>query len=193
MSRHTALKTATRPLLAATLLVSLAGCGFQLRGASPIPSSLQPLSVECSKQVSDSLCRSVRDQLQLSGLTLTPPADADYRLQLSDFRQDRRATAVSSDGSAAQYTLRLSVSLELITADGVPLIADTRLSASDSYSYDDTQVLAGEKEENSLGSLLADQLAQQVSFRLAPMTEARVQAIRDEYEASGAGKDTGTP
>lgn len=193
MIRHTALTTASRPLLVALVLASLAGCGFQLRGASPIPTNLQPLAVECSDQVSDTLCRSVRDQLQLSGLTLTAPADADYRLQLSDFRQDRRATAISSDGSAAQYTLRHSVSLELITADGVPLIAATRLSASDSYSYDDTQVLAGQKEENSLDSQLADQLAQQVSFRLAPMTDARIQAIRDQYETSGAGKDAEAP
>lgn len=193
MSRHSALKTASRSLLAATLLSCLAGCGFQLRGASPIPTTLQPLAVECSEQVPDTLCRSVRDQLQLSGLTLTPPADADYRLQLSDFRQDRRATAVSSDGSAAQYTLYHSVSLELITADGIPLIAGTRLSASESYSYDDTQVLAGQKEESSLDNQLAAQLAQQITFRLAPMTEVRIQALRDEYESSGAGKDAKTP
>jgi len=193
MSRHTALKTASRSLLTSAVLVSLAGCGFQLRGASPIPTTLQPLAVECSAQVPDTLCRSVRDQLELSGLTLTPAADADYRLRLSDFQQDRRATAITSDGTSAQYTLRHSVSLELITADSVPLIASTPISASESYSYDDTRVLAGQKEEDSLDSQLAERLAQQITFRLAPMTDARIQAIREQYQTSGAGNDSETP
>ncbi len=193
MFRHPGVTSAGRFLLATTILAVLAGCGFQLRGASPVPVTLQPLAVECDNQVSDTLCRAVRSQLELSGLTLAAAEDADYRLSLKDFRQDRRATAISADASAAQYTLRHTVHLELVTSDNVPLIASTPISTSESYSYDDTRVLAKEKEEDSLENQMAERLAQQIIFRLSPMTEARIRAIREAYESSGAGENRETP
>lgn len=164
----------------------LAGCGFQLRGAPPVSDALQPLAVECAENVPGLLCQSVRNQLELGEVELRDTGDAAYVMKLGGFQSDRRASAITVQAAAAEYTLRHSVSLELISADRVPIIADTRLTSTESYRYDETNVLAKQREEEELQAQLSDRLAQQVIFRLAPLTEARIKAIREQYRAEQA-------
>lgn len=160
----------------------LAGCGFQLRGAPPVSPALEPLAVDCSSQVPDTLCRSVREQLSLGNIRLAPVSDSDYILRLRNFERNRRASAITAQAGAAEYTLRHSVDLEVISADQVPMVATTRLSTSESYRYDETNVLAKQREEETLRQQMDDRLAQQVIFRLAPLTRERIEAIRKEHQ-----------
>jgi len=171
-------------MLAAAIAALLAGCGFQLRGEPPVSSALEPLAVVCSSQVPDTLCRALREQLSLGNISLAPVADADYILRLRSFERDRRATAITAQAAAAEYTLRRSVELEVISADQVPMVAKTRLTTSESYRYDETNVLARQREEETLRQQMDDRLAQQVIFRLAPLTPQRIEAIRAEYQRS---------
>ncbi|TYC57956.1 hypothetical protein FMN52_15560 [Marinobacter sp. BW6] len=194
MPRRSALRSSAHLVFAAVMTALLAGCGFQLRGAPPVSSALEPLAVDCSSQVPDTLCRALREQLSLGNINLAPVADADYILRLKNFERDRRATAITAQAAAAEYTLRHSVDLEVISADRVPMVATTRLTTSESYRYDETNVLARQREEDTLRQQMDDRLAQQVIFRLAPLTPQRIEAIRTEYQrneeadASSAGK-----
>jgi LPS-assembly lipoprotein len=74
--------------------------------------------------------------------------------------------------------------MELLTADRIPLIAATDLTTSETYRYDETNVLAKQREEEELRQQLGDRLAQQVLFRLAPMSQERIDAAIAEYETS---------
>ncbi|WP_417566311.1 LPS assembly lipoprotein LptE [Marinobacter sp.] len=181
MPRHSALRSLARLSIATSLLAILAGCGFQLRGAPPVSAALQPLAVDCSSPVPETLCLSVREQLKLGEINLVDVAQADYILRLGNFEEDRRATAITAQAAAAEYTLRHSVVLEVVGADRIPIVASTRLSSSESYRYDETNVLAKQREEETLRQQLNDRLAQQVLFRLAPLTSERIDAIRAEY------------
>lgn len=156
-------------------------------------SALQPLAVECTNDVPDILCESVLDQLELGDVTLSPVGEAAFVMQLSDFRENRRASAITVEAAAAEYTLRQSVSMELISSDRVPMIGDTRLTSSESYRYDETNVLARQREEEELRMQLSDRLAQQVIFRLAPLTEARIESIREEHRSAASESDDGAP
>ncbi|MBW4933878.1 LPS-assembly lipoprotein LptE [Marinobacter sp. F4206] len=193
MPRRPALKSMARPIMTATLVALLAGCGFQLRGAPPVSSALQPLAVECTDDIPDILCQSVLAQLELGEVQLSAAGSAAYVMKLSDFRENRRASAITVQAAAAEYTLRHSVSIELISADRVPMIGDTRLTASESYRYDETNVLAKQREEEELRTQLSDRLAQQVIFRLAPLTEARIETIREEHRSASSESDDGAP
>jgi len=185
--------TTTAPFLKALKLTALAlatlvlasGCGFQLRGTSPVPAALQPLAVDCPDNLPGRFCQSVRDQLTLGGVQVADSAaQADYILRLRDYRQDRRASAITAQAAAAEYVLRHTVAIELLTADRIPLIASTNLNASETYRYDETNVLAKQREEEELRQQLGDRLAQQVIFRLAPMTRERIDTIINDYQAS---------
>ncbi|SHK34690.1 LPS-assembly lipoprotein [Marinobacter antarcticus] len=180
----------TRLITVSMMAISLGACGFQLRGVPPVSSALEPLELDCQPPVPASLCLSVREQLELGGVQLVSGEDANYRLRLRGFEQDRRASAITVQAAAAEYTLRHSINLELISADGVPVIASTRLTTTESYRYDETNVLAKQREEESLQQQLSDRLAQQIIFRLAPITPERLQEVRDNHEKSSAPADT---
>ncbi len=175
------LKALRLPLLAMLATATLAGCGFQLRGTSPVPASLQPLAVDCPDSLPGRFCQSVRDQLRLGGIDLQGASSADYVLRLRSYQQDRRASAITAQAAAAEYILRHQVTMELLTADRIPLIAATDLTTSETYRYDETNVLAKQREEEELRQQLGDRLAQQVLFRLAPMSQERIDAAIAEY------------
>ncbi|MFT5986975.1 MAG: LPS-assembly lipoprotein [Marinobacter psychrophilus] len=173
-------------LLTIGLLATASGCGFQLRGAAPVSAALQPLALQCTRDVPIDLCQSVRQQLTLGDVDVREANAADYILAIGQYTEDRRASAITINAGAAEYTLRQSVSINLISRDNVPLIADTRLNASESYRYDETNVLAKQREEKTLQKQLQERLAQQIIFRLAPLTQARIDALREQYqEATG--------
>lgn len=184
MAFRPALNTVAVRATVLALAAVLAGCGFQLRGTSPVPAALQPLAVKCGSQIPDTLCLSLKEQLELGGIKTAEATNAAYVLDLKSFSEDRRASAITVRAAAAEYTLTQAVRIELITDDRVPLIADTELSVRESYRYDETNILAKQREQDELEQRMNDRLAQQILFRLAPMTEARIQAIREDYRAN---------
>ncbi|WP_372964324.1 LPS assembly lipoprotein LptE [Marinobacter sp.] len=178
------LKTLPLLLLAVLTTAVLAGCSFQLRGTSPVPAALQPLAVDCSTSLPGRFCQSIRDQLTLGGIELKESAEANYILRLRDYNQDRRASAITAQAAAAEYRLRHTVTIELLTAERAPLIAATSLTASETYRYDETSVLAKQREEDDLREQLDDRLAQQVIFRLTPMSQERINTLIQAHSNS---------
>src|SRR5690606_39685559 len=120
------LKALNLAALTLTTLVLVSGCGFQLRGTSPVPAALQPLAVDCPDNLPGRFCQSVRDQLTLGGVQVADSAaQADYILRLRGYRQDRRALGITGQAAAAESVLRRHVGIELLTADRIPPIAKT--------------------------------------------------------------------
>lgn len=169
-----------RALTLVTLPLLIAGCGFQLRGAPPVSPVLQPLAVDCSENVPGRLCDAVREQLELGRIELKPAEEAEYVLKIGNFRQERRASAITLRAATAEFTLRHTVDIEVLTADNVPLIEPTDLNSSETYRYDDSNVLAKQREEDALREQLHDRLAQQIIFRLAPLNEDRIERLKSE-------------
>lgn len=170
----------------------LAGCGFQLRGAPPVSAALQPLAVDCSGGVPEQLCGSVKEQLKLGDIDLQAAEHAEYVLKISNFRRERRASAITASAAAAEYTLRQTVDVEVLTSGNIPLIAPANLNSSETYSYDESNVLAKQREEEALQEQLYDRLAQQIIFRLAPLDQARIDRLKEEAEQAGS-QDNGQP
>lgn len=172
-------RAATLPYLFLSLALSLvlAGCGFQLRGGSSVPEAVQPLALKCGPPVPDQFCRALKEQLDLSEADLTSETEAAAILKVSNFRQDRRANAVTARAAAAEYTLRQSVDLEVISANQTPLIATERVNSVVTYRYDETNVLAKQREEEILQNELSRDLVRQLLFRLAPLNQTRLDSL----------------
>lgn len=171
--------------LAIALLIS--GCGFQLRGAAPVSGALQPLALQCSRDLPAHLCQSLQQQLTLGEVALINIARAEYVLSVGRYSETRRASAITANAGAAEYTLQQSVIINVISANKVPLIADTRLNASASYRYDETNVLAKQREERDLQKQLQERLAQQIVFRLSPLIQARIDALTAQHQQAAEG------
>jgi LPS-assembly lipoprotein len=156
------------------LSLILTGCGFQLRGSYGITDAVQPLAVECKSPVPDSVCRAVRNQLERAEVSLASAGNAAATLKLSDFRQNRQATAVTARAGAAEYTLRQNIQMDVISAQQTPLLAPQTITSTETYRYDETNVLAKQQEEEAIQNQLSQRLAQQILFRLAALDQTPV-------------------
>lgn len=166
------------------LCLTLAGCGFKLRGTQSVPEAIQPVTLDCQRGVAAGLCNSLRQQLDSYGLLASPEMEDDgFRLTLSDYRQDRRVSAISGRAAAAEYELTAQVRLSLFTPDDIPLLAETNLQAMQAYRSNETQVLAEEGQRGGVESLLHEQLAMQVIARLRPFDQPRIDAVRSAHDA----------
>lgn len=175
-------------LAPALIALTVSGCGFQLRGATPVPAALQPLAVACSDGVPTALCNAVEEQLRLGGVTLADNGNADYKLRLARFEQVQRASAVTLQGSAAEYDLRQRVWIDVLADDTIPLVAEAEIRSSETFRYDEDNVLAKQREKRGVEETLYQRLAQQILYRLSPLTEARIQALRQQAEQSANAK-----
>lgn len=183
MPRQLRISTHLPVALAAFLGLAVTGCGFQLRGAPPVSAELQPLSVNCDASVPFDLCDTLRTQLEEGGIQVVEEDQANYHLELNDFSETRRASAIQLDASAAEYDLRQSVNVNVTGSDNVPVLVDAEVRTSEIYSYDETNVLAKRREEEELRGNLYQRLSQQAVFRLAPLTPERLKVIREDFQA----------
>ncbi|WP_328185695.1 LPS-assembly lipoprotein LptE [Marinobacter sp. OP 3.4] len=159
-----------------TLLVS--ACGFQLRGASPVPSALQPIWVGCHDGVPTELCNSLKSQFTIGDVQLADSREeAAHLLLLGDFRQNQRTSAITAQAEAAEYELRQTVSVVLQTREGIPLLPETEVSASQSYRFDSTSVLAKRREREEIERQLYDSLVRQIGYRLVSFDQERIDEI----------------
>jgi LPS-assembly lipoprotein len=160
--------------------LTLSGCGFQLRGESNVPDAIQPLALQCAPPVPDRVCRAVETQLTLGEVRTADAENAKTIITVRDFRQERRANAITARAAAAEYTLRQSVAVEVLSADQTPLVATGRVSSAETYRYDETNVLAKRREEDQIQTELARRLAQQLLFRLTPLNQTRLDSTEAE-------------
>lgn len=176
MNQHPLLRPLVLTLSSALLL---SACGFHLRGQAPVPAALQPLFLACNEPVPAQLCQILRRQLTDSGVTLNTMAAGATQLQITQLKEELRTTAITSTAVAAEYDLRLRLRVDLISARSIPLLAGADVAASQIYRYDETNVLAKRREEDSLRQNLYRQLADQVIFRLTPFDDRKIKSIED--------------
>ncbi|XOZ34954.1 LPS assembly lipoprotein LptE [Halomonadaceae bacterium KBTZ08] len=180
-------QAAWKSLLTVALATVLSACGFQLRGTAMVPQALAPLALSCNQEVPEPVCSGVRDRLDLYQVRATNEQSPAYHLTLSGYGEQRRTSALNERAAAAEYELSARTTMELTTQDGIPLLAETEVSASEFYQADEQQVLAGEREQKGMEGLLQQRLIRRITRRLMPFTEQRIRQLRREQARS---KDT---
>ncbi len=138
-----------KKLLAALLITTLAsGCGWRLRGSMSSLEEmgsvfLQVASNSAFQQQLEKTLTSSRAQLALL------ETNANYKILVSNVREERRTVAYNSNGSAAEYELRLEVLVRILSNDVATLISSP-ISIERSYAFDPGSVLSKNQEEAQL-------------------------------------------
>jgi len=174
----------------AALLV-LAGCGFHLRGMTKLPQAMQPLYVDCQSGIPFDLCNQLKASLRRSGIELARSQDHAYVLALTRIQTSQRATAITRQATAAAYELRMRVWSRLTAPDGMPVLPEAPVRTSESYQYDESNILGKRREQEALNKTLYGRIAQQIVFRLRPLTQSRLEEIRQHYQAGKADGNKG--
>lgn len=153
------------PLMAGALL---AGCGFQLQGRQELPPQLAKVQLQAADRQSD-FTRALRRSLDASGARLVESAGADGALVhiLTD-RFTENVLSVDARNIPTDYELIYEVEVE-VRAGGQELMAAEPFSLSRIYSFNETKLLAKEREKDVLREALARDMASVVLRRLSSL------------------------
>ena len=154
--------------LIAVVAASLAGCGFHLEGRTPLPESMKTAYVQATDMQTD-FAQSLRKALLTSGSR--PPLDKKTASSIVNIIKDdvvRRTLSVSAQNKPNEYEITYTVRFSVTSGDQ-ELLAPQDISATRSYSFDETRLLAKEHEESILRQAMAHDLADRVIRQLSSL------------------------
>jgi LPS-assembly lipoprotein len=150
------------------LLASLCGCGWHLQGRAHLSESMAITYVDTEDRYTD-FNRALRDSLRASGAQLTADKrDATAIVRIHEDISGQRVLAVSARNTPEEYQVFYAVEYSVSNQTG-ELIEPQRLELTREYSYDETAVLAKQKEQAILRDALARDLAGLVIRRLSAL------------------------
>jgi LPS-assembly lipoprotein len=155
-----------RGLIAAALLLS--GCGFHLEGRLPLPQPIRKPYIQASDQQSD-FVQSLRRQMLISGAHPVDSEDQASAVVVVDVLDDAvtpHVLSVSAQNRPTEYQITYTVRFS-VTAGGRLLLAPQQVSATRSYSFDESLLLAKEHEQAILRQAMGQDLADIVMRRLS--------------------------
>ncbi len=153
---------------AIVVLAGLSACGFRLQGHTPLPEALKSAYVQSRDQQTD-FVQSLRKALLISGATLADSKDRASSV-VNILRDDvvRRTLSVSASNQPNEYEVTYFVRFSVTSGDK-ELLAPQEISASRSYSFSESQLLAKSHEEDILRQAMAHDLAGIVMRQLSSL------------------------
>lgn len=154
---------ATFALLVAALL--LGGCGFHLQGSGSLPEGMRKFYVITSDQVTP-FAVELRRAIERSGGELTGrSAEADTVVRIQRDRSGRRVLSVSASNTPQEYEIFYSIEYS-VDRGGREALELQPLEMIRNLSFDETQLLAKDREEAIIREAMARDLAVLVMRRL---------------------------
>jgi LPS-assembly lipoprotein len=153
---------------AAALLSMLGGCGFHLQGRAQLPPTLAAAWVD-ARDVQSDFYHSLRAALKASGTSLQEaPGNGAATIRILEDGVGERVLTVSARNIPTAYELTYTVRVS-VSIGGNELMAPETHSALREYSFDETALLAKERERETQGAALADELVTRLMRRLASL------------------------
>ena len=149
------------------LAIFVSSCGFQLRGSAGFPAELSPLYLTEQSSV---FYNTLSTQLMQGGVILLKDRKgAHWHLWLSDVRHRKQQTTFTTGSNS--YSLYAEVDFQLKDIKGKPVIPQSTLKASRTYTSSDNLY----SEASDLAALrfemerdLANRVARQLSYITLP-------------------------
>ncbi len=148
-------------MVAIVLTLSLAGCGFQLRGAASLP--FERLYIEGGQDITVMLERSIRPS---ATRVVARPQEAQAILQILSEARDKRILSLDRAGRVSEFELLYRVNYRLRDAAGRDLLLPQQIELRREMTYSDPERLAKEAEEAALYRDMQNDAAQQIVRRL---------------------------
>lgn len=149
------------------LLVVIAGCGFQLRGAVPLPDSLKQMYIQ-GINIQRGLGLTLKHGLEQNGVQVVNDYKKDSAvLTVLENKFERRVLSVGNNGKVSEYELYNLLKFKVTDGQGKLLIEPEQLEAIRDYQFDQTQVLSSDGEEAVLREQLDQQLVGSLLRRLS--------------------------
>lgn len=157
-----------KAVVAAFLLTSLAvlaGCGFHLQGATALPEGNRDVFLASPDELTP-FAVELRGAIERSGGRIAATSsEADLVVRIRGDRSGRRVLSVSARNTPQEYEVFYNVEYTVDRA-GQQIVELQPLELVRNMSFDETQVLAKDREEELLRDAMARDLAILVVRRL---------------------------
>ncbi len=153
-----------RRALVAALLLTLAACGFQLRGSARLPFETIYLPATTSGIALD-LKRTI--QAGTSTRVVDSPKDAQAVLEFTEEAREKEILSLTGAGRVREFRLHYRVRYRVHDGKGRQYIAPTTLTQLRDITFGDSVVLAKESEEQLLYRDMQNDVVAQIMRQLA--------------------------
>jgi len=144
--------------------VTLAGCGFRLRGTAEVPFETLYLPNSDSGIALD-LRRYV--QAGTRARVVDDPKQAEAVLAFTEENREKNILSLTSAGRVSEFQLRYRVGFRVHDGKGGDYVPQTSIALTRDITFSDTDVLAKEAEEQLLFRDMQSDMVQQIMRRLA--------------------------
>jgi LPS-assembly lipoprotein len=157
-----------RVLPAVLVLLAIAGCGFQLQGATTVSSTLSPLFLDVPDPNSD-LAFQLRRTLTAAGVSFArDPSSATATLRIATERYGRRVKSVSAQNRPTEFEVFYEI--EYLLSQGTETVVPRQpLARSRVFPYNERDILGKQQEEELLRDALAREIAGVITRQIAGM------------------------
>jgi LPS-assembly lipoprotein len=146
----------------------LAGCGFHLQGAAPLPEGARNVYVSTSDELTP-FAVELRRGLERAGAHFAVSASAaDTVIRVGRDRAGRRVLSVSAGNTPQEYELFYTIEYS-VDRGGKEIAASQRLELTRNMTFEGSQLLAKDREEAVLKDAMARDLAGLVLRRLGAL------------------------
>jgi LPS-assembly lipoprotein len=143
----------------------LAGCGFQLQGAMTLPEDIRSVYVSAPDLLSPFAVELSRALERTGASVAGSAAAADAVIRVRNDRTGRRVLSVSSRNTPQEYEIFYTIDYT-IDRDGAEVMPLQRHELTRSFTFDQSRLLAKDREEDVLREAMARDLADLVLRRL---------------------------
>lgn len=153
-------------LCALLLPLALSACGFALRGEARLAPELSRATFEVVDPYSP-LARDVEAALRRAGFQkLAAGTEGAARIRIPVDEARTEVLTVGETARVTEYVVRYRVEVEAAAADGRVLLPRTTLLLEREFSFDETQALGAQAEQDLIRRELQREMVQQVLRRL---------------------------
>ena len=146
------------------LAFAVAGCGFHLRGAADLPFSSVYLPSATSGIALD-LARNIRAGTHVK--LVDDAKQADAIVELTGETRGKEILSLTGTGRVREFRLRYRVGFRVHDGKGNEFVPQSTLELTRDVTFNDSQVLAKESEEQLLYRDMQSDMVQQIMRRLS--------------------------
>lgn len=147
------------------LAMSLAACGFQLRGEADLPPEMALTQMVVNDPYSP-LAKRVQTMLEQNGVKFVSGSEATAILEIPVNAVTTSVLTIADNARVREYRVGHTVQFRLLDAGGTELLSLQTLSQSREISFDEQKILASSREQEYLKQDLAEDLARLLVSRL---------------------------
>ncbi len=151
--------------LAALLPALLAGCGFQLRGTAELPFGTLYMPPASTPGIALDLKRNIQSGTRTT--VVGDPKKADAVLEFLQETREKQILSLAATGRVREFQLRYSVAFRVHDGKGGEFLPPSAVQLTRDVTYNDSDLLAKETEEQLLFRDMQFDMVQQIMRRLA--------------------------